>query len=116
MKNPPIPVLKDMSDAQLQAIVDLTETRILKISKDDLRMEEQQLMWSEELEGEVYTYWNNLNAVWKLHQTKGLLPDCTCADYENGFLARSQYNPYFYDGEPCSMKYFEKWKADHADK
>ena len=102
-------MLSEMSDTQLQAIVDLTEARILKISKDDLRMEEQQLLWTPELETEVTDYWKRLNRFWKEKQ----IPPCTCADHENGFLASEKYNPYFYDGEPCSIKLYERFKRSN---
>lgn len=86
---------------------DLTEGRILLISKDDLRQKEQQLMWSDELESEVLNYWKALNDHWK----KKTLPKCTCAAQENGFMAKEAYNPYFYKGEPCSLEYYKEWKA-----
>lgn len=79
----------------------VSEARILKISKDDLRMSEQQLIWSPTLEKEIVQYWTTLNGYWKVQR----LPKCTCADYEGGFLAREAYNPFFYDGEPCSVKW-----------
>jgi len=101
--------LKDMTDAQLQAIVDLTEARILNISKDDLRMSETQLFWSPELEKEVLEYWNSLNAHWKAHT----LPKCTCGDYEGGFMAKDKYNPYFFNGEPCSIEWYKVWKENN---
>lgn len=87
---------------------DLSEARILKISKDDLRMDEQQLLWSEALEKEVYSYWSTLNGYWKNKK----LPKCTCDKYENGFLAREGYNPFFYEDEPCSLKWYEKWRKE----
>jgi len=110
MKNPPITILNNMSTAQLQAIVDLTEARILSISKDDLRMDEKQLLWDAQLESDVLSYWDSLNEHWK----NKTLPKCTCADQENGFLANEKYNPYFYEGEPCSLKYYQKWKKENA--
>ena len=79
----------------------LKEARILKISKDDLCMDETQLMWSSGLEKEVVQYWSTLNGYWKAKQ----VPKCTCADFEGGFMAREAYNPFFYDGEPCSLKW-----------
>lgn len=91
---------------ELLMMADLTEARILKISKDDLRMEEQQLMWSPELEAEVVKYWSKLNEYWTGHG----IPPCTCADHENGFLAKEAYNPFFYEDQPCSIKWYEKWK------
>lgn len=84
----------------------LTEARILKIEKDSLMMGEQQLMWSDELEAEVKKYWTTLNLYWL--QKK--IPKCTCADYENGFLAKEAYNGYFFNGEPCSLEYYRRWK------
>lgn len=90
----------------------LTEARILKISKDDLRMSEQQLIWSLELESDVEKYWGVLNGHWKAKT----LPECTCANHEGGFLAKEAYNDYFYNGEPCSIEWAKskvdltKWK------
>lgn len=92
----------------LQEINDsLTEARILKISKDDLRMSEDQLMWTPELEKEIYGYWSTLNGYWKAYRERGVLPNCTCDQHENGFMAKEAYNPYWFDGEPCSMKWYE---------
>ena len=85
----------------------LSEARILKISKDDLRMTEQQLMWTPALEKEVVGYWTTLNGYWK----NKTLPKCTCADREGGFMAKEAYNPFFLDGEPCSRE----WAAKHID-
>lgn len=88
----------------------LTEARILTISKDDLRMAEKQLLWSPELEKEIKEWWTKLNEYWNDKK----LPPCTCADHEKntktgkGFMADSRYNPYYYDGEPCSVKWFAK--------
>lgn len=86
---------------------DLTEARVLKISKDDLRMNENQVLWDEQLEADVMDYWVALNGFWKERK----MPECTCADHEGGFLAKEKYNPFFYEGEPCSIKYYQKWKA-----
>lgn len=85
---------------------DLAEARILKIEKDTLMMMEQQLLWSPELEKDVVSYWKTLNGYWKSQQ----IPNCTCADFEGGFMAKPQYNPFFYNGEPCSVEYFAKFK------
>lgn len=90
----------------------LTEARILKIEKDSLMMGEQQLMWSEELESDVFDYWNGLNAYWKNKK----LPPCTCHEQENGFLAKEQYNDYFYNGEPCSIEYYKLFKEGKLSK
>lgn len=82
---------------------DITEGRVLKISKDDLRMLEHQLMWTPALEKEVVGYWKTLNGYWNRKK----LPKCTCDKYEGGFMSREAYNPYFYEGEPCSLKWYE---------
>lgn len=109
-------MLKKKYDARAELYKDymipheITEARILKISKDDLRMSEEQLMWSDELEKEIVGYWNDLNAAWGLYEAQGTLPDCTCADHEGGFLAKEAYNPYFKDGKPCSIKVYEEWR------
>lgn len=86
----------------------LTEARILKISKDDLRMSEQQLLWSDDLAKEVIDYWLELNDWW----LKKKIPPCTCADHENGFLAKEAYNDFYYEDEPCSLKWYEKCKSE----
>lgn len=109
----------DEPDFDLERLHNLEEARIMKISKDDLRMEEQQLMWSLELESEVLAYWGTLNGHWK----SKVLPKCTCADTEGGFMAREAYNDYFYEDQPCSIKWLLKcikekkvnaaeWKAE----
>lgn len=85
----------------------LKEARILKISKDDLRMEEQQLLWTPELEKEIVEYWSTLNGYWASRK----IPKCTCADYESGFMSREKFNPYFYKGEPCSLEWYKEWKT-----
>lgn len=90
--------------------IDLTEARILLISKDDLRMKEQQLMWSTELESEVLEFWKSLNTHWK----NKTLPRCTCADHENGFLAKEKWNPYYKNGEPCSIEVYKEFRAKEA--
>lgn len=87
---------------------ELDEGRILKISKDDLRMAEDQLIWTEGLEKDVVQYWSTLNGYWKNKK----LPKCTCADFEGGFMARERYNPFFYNGEPCSLAWFAKEGVD----
>lgn len=86
-------------------VKNLTEARTLNISKDDLRMTEVQYMWTPALEKEVVGYWSTLNGYWK----NKTLPKCTCADYENGFLAKEAYNPYFHEGEPCSEVWAKAW-------
>ncbi len=88
----------------------LNEARILKISKDDLRMAEEQLMYTPELQEQVKGYWWKLNALW----ATGTLPECTCADHDGGFMAKEAYNPYFYDGKPCSAEWLEKCVAEET--
>ncbi len=83
------------------------ESRILKISKDDLRMNEEQLLWSPDLEKEIVGYWQTLNGYWR----DKVLPRCTCTDYENGFMARELYNPYYYNKEACSTE----WAKEHLN-
>lgn len=85
---------------------ELTEARILKIEKDTLMMGEQQLMWSDELQQEVLTYWNSLNNYWQSKK----LPPCTCADQEGGFMSKEKFNPFYYEGEPCSLDWYKLWK------
>ncbi len=87
-------------------IANLAEARILKIEKENLMMMEQQLMWSPDLERDVVGYWKTLNGYWESKK----LPKCTCADYEGGFLANEKYNGYFWNGEPCSLEYYELCK------
>lgn len=82
--------------------VAISEARVLKISKDDLRLAENEVLWSPELEKEVVEYWRTLNGYWK----RVALPKCTCHVYEGGFLAREAFNPYFYNGQPCSIDWF----------
>lgn len=89
---------------------ELEEARILTISKDDLRMAEKQLMWSTELEEDVKDYWGTLNHLWET----SVIPPCTCADNEGGFMAKELYNPYFYKGEPCSLAWKEKHDSVQA--
>lgn len=84
----------------------LSEARILKLSKDDLRMSEEQLLWTPALEKEVYGYWSTLNGYWK----NKTLPKCTCADREGGFMAREAYNPFYFQNTPCSIEWYEQCK------
>lgn len=87
---------------------DLTEARTLIIEKDNLMTKEFQLFWDSKLEKDVYSYWSTLNGYWK----KRTMPKCTCADYEGGFMARPNYNPYFYNDQPCSLEWFIKCKEE----
>lgn len=109
----PKPIERSLLLVDMNALPDLTEARTLKISKDDLRMAEVQYMWSNELEKEVKDYWTQLNAAW-VRANEGVLPPCTCADHEGGFLAKEKFNPYFMDGEPCSLTYFKEWQESMA--
>lgn len=100
--------MQDFTNEQLELISNLTEARILNIEKDTLRMSEVQLLWSPELEKEVLEYWTSLNEFWKSRK----LPPCTCADHENGFLAREAYNPFFWKDQPCSLDWLSKCKKE----
>lgn len=87
----------------------LAEGRILTISRDDLRMREHQLLWSNELQQEIQNYWITLNAYWR----EKALPPCTCHLRDGGFMARRSkkgkiYNDYFYQETPCA----EAWVKD----
>lgn len=95
-----------------KAYKDLDEARILKISKDDLRLDENQLIWTKELDDEVCDYWNRLNDWWELQE----LPPCTCAQHEGGFMSKEAYNPYYRDGEPCNIKLYEEWRESQNGK
>lgn len=101
----------NFTDKQLEMIAGLTESRVMKISKDDLRLDENQILWSEELEQEVVNYWTTLNQYWADKR----IPPCTCADREGGFMAKEKFNPYFMDGEPCSLKLLVKFKKEKAN-
>jgi hypothetical protein len=94
----------------------LKEARILSISKDDLRMHEQELHWAPHIEKQVYEYWATLNGYWKNKQ----LPKCTCLDHDGGFMGRRSakgkiYNDFFYNDEPCSLAWYQKWKDEKDD-
>jgi len=91
---------------------DLTEGRILTISKDDLRMSEKSVMWNPLLEKDVKDYWKELNKFWDDKK----IPPCTCLDYDGGFMGRRTtkgklYNDYFYNEIPCNIEWYDKWKA-----
>ncbi len=90
---------------------DLTEARILILEKDTLRTKEFQVTWDKALALDVHDFWTELNDYWK----KNDLPTCTCADQEGGFMAKEQYNNYFYNGEPCSTEWFELWQRNQKD-
>lgn len=98
---------EDVRPAELDGHSELSEARIIKISKDDLRMSEDQLLWGDKLATEIKTYWQTLNSYWQNKK----IPPCTCAEHEGGFMAGEKYNPYFYDGEPCSVK----WLSEHKE-
>lgn len=94
--------------ASIPRFKDLSEARILSISKDDLRMHEQQLLWTPDLEKEVYEYWKTLNGYWRDNK----LPRCTCLEYDGGFMGRRSkkgkvYNDFFYNDEPCSLEWYK---------
>lgn len=89
----------------------LTEARTLNIEKDTLRMAEVQYLWDDQLAKDVIDYWLELNTHWN----QKTLPKCTCADHENGFMAKEKFNPYFYDGEPCSVKLYQAFKKEQSN-
>ncbi len=101
----------ELADA-LDGLHVLAEARILKIDKDALRMTEEQLLWSDELELEVIAYWNMLNEFWEKYKKDGSLPPCSCAEEEGGFMANEKWNGRFYNGEPCSIDWFNKCKEE----
>lgn len=101
------PDFSKMSDEQLTLIANLTESRVMSVSKDDLRMDEKQLLWTPELEKEIVGYWSTLNGYWKAKT----MPKCTCLDHDGGFMGRRSakkkiYNDFFYEDEPCSLKWY----------
>jgi hypothetical protein len=85
-----------LPELRLDREVELTEARILKISKDDLRMDENQILWSEELEQEVVNYWTTLNKYW----TDKRMPPCSCADREGGSWRKRSSTPISLMGSP----------------
>lgn len=97
------------SSININIVGELCESRILKISKDDLRMSEEQLLWTPQLEKDVLDYWTTLNKYWNDKK----MPPCTCADHEGGFMARDKYNPFYFNDEPCSLDYFKQWKENN---
>lgn len=105
--------LVDLPIEILTQPLNVEEARILSISKDDLRMHEQQLLWSPKLEKEVYQYWSTLNGYWKARK----LPRCTCLDYDGGFMGKVSakgkfYNDFFYKDTPCSQEWLELTKKE----
>lgn len=111
------PDFSKMSNQQLELIASLNESRVVKLSKDDLRMEEEQLLWTAGLEKTVYEYWATLNGYWKAKK----IPKCTCAEIEPnqktglGFMASEKYNPFFFQGEPCSLAWYKIHKEGRTD-
>jgi hypothetical protein len=91
----------------------LSEARILKISKDDLRMAEQELLWTPALRREVEGYWMELNDALLKYTNTGELPECTCHVHENGFLANEKYNPFYFNGQPCSVDWYDLWDKEN---
>lgn len=94
-------------------VKNLSEARILSISKDDLRMDEKQLLWTPELSDDVLTYWKTLNKYW----AEKKLPPCTCLEHDGGFMGRRSskgkiYNDYFYNDEPCSLEWYKLMKKE----
>lgn len=100
--------LSDMSNEMLEQIANLSEARVYILEKDTLRGKEFEVHWDKELAMDVYQYWSTLNGYWN----KNKLPNCTCADFEGGFMAKQAYNDYWYNGEPCSMEWFKLWQEN----
>lgn len=96
----------------IDEIANLTEARTLNIEKDTLRMAEVQYMWSPELEKDVLDYWNTLNKYWKEKR----LPKCTCHEQANGFMAKAEWNPFYWNEQPCSLEWYTKWKEQNDSK
>lgn len=116
IKKQPTNIIR-FDDYPKDMLKNLSEARILSISKDDLRMHEVQLLWTPKLEKEVYEYWSTLNSYWKAKT----LPKCTCLDHDGGFMGRRSakgkvYNDFFWQDEPCSEVWFKKWKEEQAKK
>lgn len=100
-------------------IRNLTEARILQIEKDTLRMREQELIYTPELQREVVDYWQTLQTHWERYQQDGTLPNCTCHIPDDGWFSRRTkkgkiYNDFFYHDEPCSQTWFDEWKRTKA--
>lgn len=91
---------------EIKEYKDLAEGRICSISKDDLRMDETQLLWNQGLEETVAGYWTTLNEYWNAKK----IPACTCHEHEGGFMAKDKYNPYYFQGESCSLTWYKLWK------
>jgi hypothetical protein len=90
----------------------VSEGRILTISKDDLRMREQQLKFTPDIEKEVVAYWTTLNGYW----SKQMLPRCTCLEHDGGFMGKRSkkgkvYGDYFFNDKPCNLE----WVVKHKD-
>lgn len=100
----------------IEALHNLTEARILYFDKDTMRQDEKQLMWDTQLESDVLSYWTKLNDHWE----KKTLPKCTCLEHDGGYMARRTkdgriFNDYFYEDEPCSLKWYKLWKERKDD-
>lgn len=108
-KGPKNVVMPKSAEFRGTGFMGVEESRVLKLSKDDLCMMEHQVFWSEELEKEVLGYWTTINRYW----AEKKIPPCTCKDQEGGFMANPKYNPYFMDGESCSIKYYQQWKEQN---
>lgn len=103
--------MEDLTNEQLQAIVDLTESRVMNISKDDLRLSESQVLYDAKLEKDVVGYWTTLNGYWKARK----LPKCTCLDYDGGFMGKRSkkgkiYNDFMLNDIPCNIEWIKQHK------
>lgn len=98
----------------------LKEGRIVLVSKDDLSTRQEKLLWNPGLEKEVTQYWKSLEGYW-VNKT---IPRCTCDETSRdpdqkptknnplglGWAATEKYNDFYYEGEPCSLKWYEMWR------
>lgn len=96
-----------------ELIVKLLEARILSISKDDLRLHEDQLLWDEKLEKDVVEYWTTLNKWWEARK----MPPCTCLEHDGGFMGRRSkkgkvYCDYYWNDECCNLEWYNKCKEE----
>lgn len=104
---------EDVKPEWLDKYPDVAEARLLSISKDDLRLDEKQLLWNARLEKEIYEYWATLNGYWK----NRTIPKCTCLEHDGGFMGRRSskgkiYNDFFYNDEPCSLEWYKRMKEE----
>lgn len=104
---------KTLKHKLYDGVENLSEARILSISKDDLRMQEKALIYNPLIENDIKNYWKELNNWWNSKK----LPPCTCKDHDGGFMGKRSakgkvYNDFFYEDEPCSIDWFTLMKKE----